>query len=100
MTNKKDLIWAAGYLSGSGSFVLVNTANQKQYVRLTLHSRRQKEAILKFADVAGVNVADIAGGALRVVIAGEPLHRFITATWDYLTDERKREYAGLRKQIA
>lgn len=98
-----DTIWLAGVISMSGSMLLVK-AKQARVVRLTVTSSLYPEAVQKFADIFGtaafeVKSSQITKPTLRISIQGAALHALMTRVWDYLTIERKKQYALLRKQI-
>jgi hypothetical protein len=89
-------MWAAGFLSGMGSFFLIDRKGRK-VVALTLSSKTKSQAIIRFAQIAGVN-AIMSEKGMKVNVTGQPLHNLLRRLWDELTVERKQEYARLRKQ--
>jgi len=88
-------MWAAGFLSGIGSFFLRNSKGIKA-VTLTIKSRSHPEAVQRFAQIAGTNCI-MSDAGMKVTLSGKPLHAFLKRLWDELPVERKKEYAALRK---
>lgn len=98
-----DTIWLAGVLSMSGSLLLVK-AKQARVVRLTVSSSSHEQAVHKFAEITGTKVFEVKAyqgskPSMRLSIQGAALHSLMTRVWDYLTTERKRQYAILRREI-
>lgn len=100
----RDTIWAAGVLSMSGSLSLVKS-KQTKVVRLTFTSSSYLESISKLSAISGAAYFVVKGvgnpdkPTLRIAIQGASLHALMTRVWEYLTTERKRQYAVLRKEI-
>lgn len=91
-------IWAAGFLSGMGSFFLKQRDGIAS-VSLTVRSRVHKNAVIRFGQIVGANPT-LAGEGMKLTISGKPLHDAMKRLWDYLPYERKTEYARLRKAAA
>lgn len=99
-----DQAWAAGVLSVMGSFLLVDPKKGPPNVRLVLKTTRSthRDAFYRLADALSV---DVATGPYNgkvywsIQLSGKPLHVVMTLLWPEITPSRKREYAGLRKQL-
>ena len=98
-----EAIWAAGVISTSGSLKLVN-AGKTRVVRYTITSSMLPGAMNRLAKFMGasltqINSANISKQSYRVAVQGAALHSVMTRVWDYLTMERKQQYADERKNI-
>jgi hypothetical protein len=93
----KNEIWAAGFLSAVGSF-FTRKDQGRAAVSLTIKSRIHPQAVQRFAEIAEVNAIDSPSG-MKVSITGNKLHDLMHRLWDELPQERKLEYAVLRKEV-
>ena len=96
----RDLAYAAGFISGTGSFAVALSS-----VRLTVRSTKNLDAVRVFGERVGVNVAEGLYGpkgnmkkGVLIQLSGKPLHRLMTQVWDLLPEDRKLEYARARKK--
>ena len=90
-------MWAAGFLSIFGTLYLRTSAGKKTPI-LVIKSKIRKNAVMRFAQIAGVNVINSDEG-MKVTLSGKSLHRLMRRLWDELSYERKAEYAALRKTM-
>lgn len=95
--------WAAGVIDSSGSLSIIETGRTK-VVRFVLTSGMFPESVKRLADFAGgtttmLKPTKTTRNAVRFTTQGAALHALFTRVWDYLSIERKRQYAELRKQI-
>ena len=99
-----EAIWAAGFISSSGSLTLVKSGHSR-VVRLVVTTSLLPESIERLAAITGTGVYTLPPASKksqegkRISIQGASLHAFMTKVWDYLTTERKLQYAHMRKQI-
>lgn len=98
-----EAIWAAGVISSGGSLKLVVTNNTK-VVRYVITTSLLPGAVHRLAAFMGSNVQELMNGnssrkSVRIGIQGAALHSVLTRVWDYLTMERKQQYAELRGEI-
>lgn len=98
-----EAIWAAGVVSTNGSLALIKAGNTK-VVRYSITSGVHPEAMARLGAFFGSSVNTIAQSNTdkvghRIVLQGAALHSALTRVWEYLTKERKQQYADLRKEI-
>lgn len=98
-----DAAWAAGVIDMGGSLSLIKSGNTR-VVRYTLTSGMFPKAVERMATYGGSNTATLPASkttrpAKRFTCQGAALHSLMTRVWDYLSIERKKQYADLRKQI-
>lgn len=105
MSRETDLAWAAGLLSGLGTFTTFrsnhskSTSAERMAARLTLKSTHHTQALQRWADLMGVKAHPSRQNqvwGLKITISGAPLHKIMHALWDNLEAERKKEYAAVR----
>lgn len=99
-----EAAWAAGVFSSSGSIKLVVVGNSR-VARYIVTSSLLPEGITRLAKFIGVNAIQLnqsnaSKPSFRVSVQGAALHSFMTRVWDYITIERKQQYADIRKQIS
>lgn len=95
--NSNDESWAAGYLSGLGSILVIPNGT----TRLVIRTYRDGEALTRFADLFGINARDFEVRGKRglvVEVSGRTLNDIMRRVWPELTHSRKREYALARKK--
>ena len=93
--------WLGGFVSTFGTFYYIPSGNGGVGYRVS--SSRVHEAIETAAVLASASVAMMKRPgdkeATHFSLSGETLHEVMTKIWPYLTSDRKREYARLRKQL-
>lgn len=86
-------VWAAGFLSGTGSLHLAEGRPT-----LTIKSTTCTSSVVRLANIIGATPRNIVNGGkpgVKVVVSGGPLHRVMRALWAQLPAKRKREYQVL-----
>lgn len=99
-----EAAWAAGVFSSGGSIKLVTVGNSR-VARYIVTSSLLPESMSRLAKFIGVvpiqlDQANAKNPSYRVSVQGAALHSFMTRVWDYITIERKKQYADIRKQIS
>lgn len=92
-------LWMAGAVSFAGSFSFSRNG-KKWAAKFKIKSRVNREAVEKFAMLAGVSIYKTKRGDFEVSISGKPLDDMMAKLWPYITEDKKQQYSYIVQRAA